>query len=459
MKKLLLVFCLFSSVFCFGQWTEITPTLTSSFLNTGVAYNGKIYFTGGPKTQFVTTAAYNKKVEVLDLATQTISQAGAGISAARCAIAGAALNGKIYFMGGHKWISTTPGLFFYDNIDIYDIASSTWTLKHLSIARTASAAVVVGGKILCAGGFYANNLPSNVVDIYDNATGLWTVQHLSIAKGELYVAGVVGNKAYFCGGSTNGNTYACTDVVDVYDADTDTWSVTHLSVARQDISVTGVGKYLLCAGGYTQNEGKSNIIDILNTETNEWTTSTLSESRTASLPITLGNKAYFIGGGNFDLSIGYLDASTNVVDVFDATNNTWSTMHINKNRMAGAGVSWGNQIVIGGGWRAEEAMTTGSIEILTDNTISATKTPIEAKTNFHLSPNPSSDFLQISFLDNNTTADAVQILDVAGKQIMYKTLINNELNINIAGLEAGIYFLKLENESKSIGVRKFVVER
>jgi hypothetical protein len=36
----------FSHQTAFSQWEEISSTVTASFLNSGVAYEGKIYFTG-----------------------------------------------------------------------------------------------------------------------------------------------------------------------------------------------------------------------------------------------------------------------------------------------------------------------------------------------------------------------------------------------------------------------------
>jgi hypothetical protein len=469
MKKLLLVFCLFSSLLCFGQWTEITPKVTASFWNNSIAYNGRVYFAGGLLTANF-NGNYTDKVSYVDLATETTVTLPIGLSKSRAGIMCAAYDNKIYFAGGYKGTTqNTAGLFVYDIIDIYDITTETWLpAKHLSTPRGFGAAAVVNGKIMFAGGYYLSGstiLSSDVVDILDATTGEWLpIQHLSEGRND-FQAAVIGNKVWFCGGVIDYWSTMDSDVVDIYDADTNTWSVDHLSQAREGAAVVAIGQYIVCAGGAVYPTGYSDRIDIYDTQSpnNPWTTATISAPRWGISSATLGNKAYFTAGGHFNFSSNIIDETSSKVDIFNANlslTNAWSVgSNLNKSRMFHTCSAWGNKIAVGGGSNIDVNAPFGSVEIFTDNSISATKTPKEEKTNFHLFPNPSSDFLQISFLDNNTKADAVQILDVAGKQMMYKTLINNELNINIAGLEAGIYFLKLENESKSIGVRKFVVER
>ncbi len=56
-------------------------------------------------------------------------------------------------------------------VDIYDLATQTWSTAELSQARTAPAAVAAGNKIFFAGGEISDGtFPSNVVDIYDVST-------------------------------------------------------------------------------------------------------------------------------------------------------------------------------------------------------------------------------------------------------------------------------------------------
>jgi hypothetical protein len=251
----------------YSQWSETNGTITASFTNTAVAWEGKVYFTGGPKTQFVTAANYNNKVEVLDLETGVISTAPANTSPGRCAIGGVAYNGKIYFAGGHKWTSTAPGLQLFNQLDIFDVATQTWEYRQLPVAKTWFATAVVNGKILFAGGYVkvGNQIvPTAEVNVLDPSNGSWSVMQLSQARGELS-AGVIGNKVWFCGGQTSWTTWAASSRVDVYDADLNEWTDSELSVARASASVATVGQYMICAGGYTNTVGYSNQVDMFDT--------------------------------------------------------------------------------------------------------------------------------------------------------------------------------------------------
>ncbi|WP_423779047.1 T9SS type A sorting domain-containing protein [Bizionia echini] len=58
-----------------------------------------------------------------------------------------------------------------------------------------------------------------------------------------------------------------------------------------------------------------------------------------------------------------------------------------------------------------------------------------------LYPNPSSEFLQISGLQQNVN---YSILDFQGKLMQYGTLIPQE-NIPINSLQSGLYFLRIDS--------------
>lgn len=471
MKSTFLAFCLLLSTLASAQWTEVPETIAPSFLNTAVAWEGKVYFTGGPQSSSVATAAYNKKVEVLNLADGTIEQIGE-LSVARCAISAVAHDGKIYFIGGHRWTTLVSStVFTYDQVDIYDIENKKFTTEHLSLSRSGGAAAVVNGKIIYAGGWHATGLqitPSDVVDIYDPVNKKWeAVQKLSLPRGEQLEAGVVGTKMYICGGSTNWTSFACTKRVDIYDAAQNTWDTASISLARQACSVKGVGKYVVCAGGYTQTVGKTDRVDILDTETGKWHVDKLSSPRSFMAAAVLGNKAYFTGGGNLNLSTVYFNQSFPPVDVFEAKADgwSWSTMNLNKNRMAHGCAAWGNKIAVGGGWRAEQAMTTGSVEILTVDTTTNAGNLTPAESAFGLSPNPASDFLSVVFPENTTAKepDELRISDLSGQVLLRKKLppgaTLQPVLLQIGQLPPGSYFLTTHGEGRVIGLRRFVVAR
>jgi N-acetylneuraminic acid mutarotase len=472
MKKLLLVFCLFSSLLCFGQWTEITPKVTASFWNNSIAYNGRVYFAGGLLTANF-NGNYTDKVSYVDLATETTVTLPIGLSKSRAGIMCAAYDNKIYFAGGYKGTTqNTAGLFVYDIIDIYDITTETWLpAKYLSTPRGFGAAAVVNGKIMFAGGYYLSGstiLSSDVVDILDATTGEWLpIQHLSEGRND-FQAAVIGNKVWFCGGVIDYWSTMDSDVVDIYDADTNTWSVDHLSQAREGAAVVAIGQYIVCSGGALYPTGYSDRVDIYDTQSpnNPWTTATLSAPRYGIGAATLGNKAYFTGGGHWNLTTYFFDETSNKVDIFDPSQglaNAWSTQTLVKNRITHSCGAWGNKIVVGGGWRAEQNQVTGSVEILTDNSIIATQNPVAQNPLFLICPNPATDAITLSFTDKNHIFGKanVTITDISGKTLMLKTMNYNELqqSLNVSRLVAGFYILKIETDNGKVMSERFEVTR
>ena len=71
---------------------------------------------------------------------------------------------------------------------LYDRVSQNWTTIHASLARIGVATIAAGGKIFFAGGVDTWDDPygaTSVVDIYDLATNTWSVTNLSEARGYL----------------------------------------------------------------------------------------------------------------------------------------------------------------------------------------------------------------------------------------------------------------------------------
>ncbi len=89
------------------------------------------------------------------------------------------------------------------------------------------------------------------------------------------------------------------------------------------------------------------------------------------------------------------------------------------------------------------------------NFITSTRSiELQARVNIH--PNPTSDFFQIH-TDLNEAFD-VQIYNNIGQQVMLLTDIYNGSNINIRGLQKGIYFVQLTDQQGASLVKKVVLE-
>jgi Secretion system C-terminal sorting domain/Kelch motif len=458
---LLLLLTLLTQTVNAQQWVVSPNTIVPTWGNCSAAYEGKIYFTGGVRSAAVTTAPYNDVLQIYDLNTGAVTVASGGLSFGRIAIGCVAHNGKIYFAGGYRYVSSGGGVTIqvYNNVDIYDISTDTWIRKNLSVARGEMGVAVVGGKIMFAGGVGTRTVVSSVVDIYDPQTDTWTTANLSEARSDCK-AGVIGNKVWFCSGATDWLRYIRTTRVDVYDASSNTWSTTEVSLGREAGAVATVGKTLIFAGGYDQSSGtvgRSDRVDILDTETGIWTQAALSFPRMGLQAATLGNKAYFTGGGNLNLDASFLNTSSPIVDIFDASTGKWSTGRLNQPRMVHTCAAWGNKIVVGGGWYPEQSRTTGSIEVLTDPTIVVKTNEAKADEAFEVFPNPANGSLSIRF-DEDPLAkniDNIAVFDLNGRLVRHYPVPNTVLDIG--GFARGIYLLKVSTKAGSLYTRRFVV--
>lgn len=215
----------------------------------------------------------------------------------------------------------------------------------LSQARAGVTIGSAGNKILFAGGQTAYTERSSRVDIYDKSTNTWSTAELSQARTGMGTA-TLGTKIYFAGGNLPSG--LTTTRIDIYDVVTNSWSTAELSVSRQECNVEATGNKVLFAGGFYQpvpgNIGFTDRVDILNTSTNSWSVSALSEARVQMASCTFGNKIYFAGGNN------HLNGTfTSRIDIYDVVSNSWTNSSISKPRSAMGTIASGNKIYWAGG--------------------------------------------------------------------------------------------------------------
>src|SRR5215470_200944 len=186
-------------------------------------------------------------------------------------VAFASLNDKIYAFGGFNLPDSGPPAWRpLDNAWEYDPAADTWkALPPMPTKRGAAGAAAVNGKIYVVGG--ANSLPGvsedgihparphNVlatVEEYDPASNSWRDRrpllvarnhHALAASGDkIYAIGGRIGAAFISGGSNN------IDLVEMYDPDKDFWTARDKMPTRRSAIAAGVyhGKIIVPGGEF-----------------------------------------------------------------------------------------------------------------------------------------------------------------------------------------------------------------
>lgn len=312
-------------------------------------------------------------------------------------LAAAYVGNKIVFAGGVEAISMS-GISESSSVDIYDLATQSWSFDNLSAARKLPAVAVNGNNIFFAGGGYFYSDYFNNIDIYDGLTNTWTTTILTVPK--TGVAGAsVGDKVLFAGGfKYNSDFYPDNfeNLVEIYQLSTHSWSTVTLSVARGFISAVTVKDKVYFAGG--TNIAPSNKIDIYNNATNSWSVSTLSFLSTANNAVAMGDQIFWTQNGSCDVEIRntttgisrleHLSRSTQgeiigvvkdnkiafirpgsaYFDIYNTTNKEWSVGILPEAILPGASIiSANNVIYIAGGTTGCTPFVNGScIPVFTD---------------------------------------------------------------------------------------------
>ncbi len=215
------------------------------------ALNGRVYVIGG----FRGDLGIASSVDVYDPGGDSWSLAAPLPTPIHHAAAVAA-GGKLYVFGGWSDFFATPLATVYE----YDPTADTWTPRAaMPTARAALAAANVEGKIYAAGGSPAAR--ENDFAVYDPVLDDWTDLSASApmptARNHL-AAGAVGGRFYAAGGRSGGGTGGITAALEEFDPVTSTWSSRPaMPTARGGIAAAVFGSHLIVFGG----EGNSSDPD------------------------------------------------------------------------------------------------------------------------------------------------------------------------------------------------------
>jgi len=233
----------------------------------------------------------------------------AAMPSARKNAAAAAVNGKIYVIGGeydtvNRWLTV---------VEEYDAETDTWATKApLPAGRRFHTAAAVGGKIYVFGG---QNLSSETVSTtyeYDPVGDAWETK-ASMPTGRRYAgAAAVDGKIYVIGGQDSMDQVVGTN--EEYDPVTNTWSTkATMPTARERLGVSSFGGKIYAIGGYddlVENEEYAPVSD-------SWTSkSAMPTGRECLSVVSVINRIYAIGG------MGTVRLNTN--EKYNPESDTWS---------------------------------------------------------------------------------------------------------------------------------------
>ncbi len=262
---------------------------------------------------------------VLSLSGGTSWQTLAAMPNARNHLAGAALGGKLYAIGGQHLYNEVSGN--DDEVDVYDPAADAWSeVESLPAARGHVSAAVLDGRIIVFGGTLTGNQRSADVTAYDSAKDVWLkLPSLPEARKSPVVA-AVGDTLIVTTGEGVGWASSTTWIGKL----SGTWELgAPAPVALGEVAGGIVGRVLYLVG-----EGATNTL-AYDLSRGTWSTF-------AARPFVADHHAAEVVGGKLYL-LGGMGTAAGKVQIYDPVANSWS---LGANMPFAAGSS--SSAVIGG---------------------------------------------------------------------------------------------------------------
>ena len=221
-----------------------------------------------------------------------------------CAVA--VYDNEIYVIGG-----TVGNNEYVGNNEVYDPGTNTWrTEASMPTPRAYLSASVVNGKIYLIGGEgYSSISPysgeTNVNEVYDPATNTWTTGTPMPTAVYGYASTVIDSKIHIIGGSQTSIIQGSSIFVNsnqVYDPQNDTWSLganLPSAVAYGAAAATEgfmAPPLLYVIGGYFLNSYSSNV-QVYNPSNNSWSTGVPMPTARAYLGVAVVNDVLYAIGG------------------------------------------------------------------------------------------------------------------------------------------------------------------
>ena len=242
------------------KWKEAAP-MAEALHHLGVAeVDGKIYVVGGFTKGFRDRGPVDT-VWQYDPATNRWERR-APLPTPRGALAVAALDGKIYALGGERFGAAGSKEKYEPVADaaVYDPKTDAWqVLAPMRQKRDHLYAGAIAGRVYAVGGRERPAYTHQRVEEYDPTGGAWRDRAPMPTGRSGGSAAVLGNRLYVFGGEGNGdNPLGVFNQVEVYDPARDGWSrLAPMPLPRHALGAAAVGSRIYLPGGSIVQGGRA----------------------------------------------------------------------------------------------------------------------------------------------------------------------------------------------------------
>lgn len=140
------------------------------------------------------------------------------------------------------------------------------------------------------------------------------------------------------------------------------WTPAALSVDRCQLAAVTVGNRAFFAGGGKIDFAEaSNDVDVYDNQTNSWSKAYLSAPRAELAAAAVGTKAFFAGGQDDAIP-------SDIVDIFDIAKGTWSVAKLSEARSQLCATSAGNKVFFAGGTKSGAPGKSDVVDIYDNST-------------------------------------------------------------------------------------------
>ncbi|MDA8990393.1 hypothetical protein N9H45_02540 [Opitutales bacterium] len=216
------------------------------------------------------------------------------------------INGKIYFIGGHKWPTQSDNSNkSFDTLEVYDPALDSWTLLNsMNLERKGAAFTVLENKIYAIGGSSYKS-----VEIYDPSTDEWIFGDDIPFALNWSTAITKDGKIYVVGGRNASNLN--TAKVLCFNSLTNGWSeISSLPTARHMVKLVLFKERIWALGGSDGTNNKK--VYSLDTSNNSWREEAPLTSDRHWANAWVANDRIYVGGG-----------SHKTLEIYDSLSGLW----------------------------------------------------------------------------------------------------------------------------------------